>query len=416
MPNILKNNKLLIPYVTAAVIILFSLVVPVSCASRENTQPLYWQKLREDKGWVDSLNQYLDLAYVEASDIAAFISPSSATDLQPALYSTYSVFRILESIGAEILNQEKIIQYIDSLRNQNGAYIALTTNPYPLTEVNQALTVLIGLGGEPQSADVTADYILSCLYEDGTFLTNPGGAITLPEKDTSRRITLGTAAAVYSLKKLGQTDKIPQATQAVIRAEIDSKLAADTPYPDLTESVAWNILAAIEVLANIDPLLVTEHDREFVVFALNGLLDIPEMVEYVYLFPARANRLLDIAEITGLSVTDNTLDGIRNKLQEKVFPQQNHFGGFGPETTIEPLMTSENVILSQRLGLDYPDLAVLLIEIEKHWMGNGWSTFYENKIVSSSYIFTHYALEIARFSGFDRYDREKVSSYLRGAF
>jgi hypothetical protein len=374
-----------------------------------------WQNLREDEEWTQSLNQYLSLAYTEQGNIAAFTSLSPKS-LSPSLYTTYAIVRMFKSIGQSIENQDRIAKYIDSLMNEEGAYLdSLRPSFRPDYETMQAITVLSELGFQSQNTNLVIDYLLSLRYDDGTFLINPEEGVTSSETTKLERISLGTTSVVMSLIMLGYPDKIPQETKDFIAAAISSALGENGPFPTMTYDNNGSITNAIELLTRIDPNLVSERAREYIIYALSELVKMPV---HTYLFPATANRLLDIAELIGLyeATQNNVLEKIRVYLKEQVFPLQNRSGGFGSPETIEPLTTGENVILANRLGVEYPNFNKLMSVIDMHWVENGWAPFLEIQINNSSYIFTYYAIEVTKFSGFDDYDREKVARFLKGSY
>jgi hypothetical protein len=403
--------------ITRILVVLFFLVSIFfsTTACEKSTVPNYWQRLSEDETWIQTVNKFLGLAYVEMNDNAAF-TWRSINDLAPSLYSTYAVMKILKSSGVDIDKQDRIIEHIDNLRNVDGSY----SDPYqnikePANEIRQSLSVMTELGAQPKDIISTVDYLLSLQYEDGTFLTGSQAENSGLENTKLKRISRGTASVVLSLIMLGSADKIPQNTKEVIFMEVSSNLGESGPFPDLMDYDTWRITVAIEILAKMDPSLVTERAKEFIVYALTGLLDMPE---HTYLFASRANRLLDIADLTDVSEAyeKSVLDGLRHYLKEKIFPLQNSLGGFGPPNSIEPLTTSENVILANRLGVTCPNFNKLISEIEKHRVNNGWAVFFDTQINNSGYIFTRYALEIARFSGYDGYDKSKLEVFLRQSF
>jgi hypothetical protein len=405
-------NIIVIAILLASIILLSSGCGQSTPLANNNVPSSGWNKLYEDEEWVQSVNQYLSLAYVKMGDQAAFTALTS-DQLSTSLYATYSVIRMMKPLGINIEDRDNIIKFINLLKNQDGAYLeASQFNHVSANETMQAITVLNELGSQPEDIDKTVKYLLSLEYDDGTFLDNPGKEVPDIENTRLRRITLGTGSVIQSLVLLGQADKIPQKTKNSIIAEVNSALGEDLPFPDLNNLESWKIITAIELLAKIDPASVTPRAREYAKYALTWLVDMPADP---YVFPSRSNRLLDIISLIGLSRAEeeNIQEKLRVYLKDKIFPLENQSGGFGPSKAIEPLTTSEVLILANRLGVEVPDIDKIKLEINKHWVGNGWVNFYEFRINPINLMFTYYALEIAEFSGYDDYDTQKINRFLR---
>jgi hypothetical protein len=390
--------------ITILVIILLICIVllPYSCTNI--SIPAYWQKLGEDKGWMQKLNQFQSLTYVEETDRAAFGS-IIPRNLEPSLYTTYSIVRMLKGIGANIENKEQIAGFINSIRNQDGMYLdALNYNQHKSNETSQAIEVLSDLGVKPENIDATVKYLMSLAYGDGTFLQYKEGIITT-EESRIYRIIKGTGAVVTSLINLGQADKIPQNTKGVILDEINLELDKNEHF---NAGTTGSIIGAVKVLTLINPELVPDSAKNYISLALKEL---PSEADIS--FPGRAIYLLDIAHTLKLPEAEdgNIMDGLRTYLKDKIFPLQNLSGGYGPDETIEPLTTGDVVILADRLGIEYPDLSKLMTNIDNHRVDNGWAVFLVPSIGTINYVFTYYGIEIADFSGFE-YDKEKVNVFL----
>lgn len=398
--------------ITVNIVILVT--VAFSCGCRINTSSTGWQKAQEDKEWISRLNQFLDLSYIEKGDIAAFTGLSSG-NLNPSIYSTSAITTIIKTIGLEFQNSNQIIEFFDSTRNQNGAYYDSPGSRHPLMDTKQAITIFQNLDATPKEIDQTVNYLLSLQYDDGTFLTELETGISEWEQTRLSRITLGTAEVVSSLIMLGQKEKIPVETINALVAEIDSNLGDTGFFPDFNASKAWEITVAIELLVMVDPALILPRTKEFIVYQLNGLMG---MIPDAYLTSSLANRLLYIGDILELPEikADDMIDKLRAYLKDKIFPLQNSKGGFGFSELVDPLTTSEVILLSDKLEIQYPNLEKLVSELDRRWVGNGWAMFIDAQINSGSYISTYYALEIASFSGYDRYNPEKVIRFLKGGF
>ena len=408
-----RKGKVSILFIMTIVILCVSLLFPMAC--KKNTQPVYWRELYKDKEWISSINQYLGLVYREQSDIAAFTGITSEA-LTPSLYSTYNILGMLASINMEIGNRDKLEDFISSLKNADGAYLNPSSmNSHAADETYQAIKIFNMLGIQPKDRELTANYLLSLKCEDGTFISDPDSEINPYEQNKLVRISEGTYSVVKSLVMLGFSDKIPPETISAIVQEIYASLGDTGIYPSLKDIATWRITVAIELISIIDPSLVTERAKGFISYAFDEIANMPEDV---FSFSSRVNRLLDIAHMLQLpeGMQESIFQEIRIILKNKIFTQQNITGGFGPSDTIEPMTSSQVIVLTNRLGVKYPNLDKLLSEINKHWVGDGWTPFLIQNISDTSYIYTYYALEIAKFSGYYNYNKNKVENFLAQYF
>jgi len=410
-----KNLLFSISIFVALIFLAANILLPTSC--KNGTQPLYWQELYTDKQWIQQLNQYLALSYTENNDKAAF-SAINSNDLSPGFYSTCNIITILKSVGMKIENQNQIISYLNSTMNKQGAYVdptESTTYINPVDETREAIEIINELGGKPEDVDSTVNYLLSLEYKDGTFLVEPETQLSVMENTQLNRIVNGTYSVVDSLIMLGRQNQIPQETKDVLVSAVVSALPEGNPFPSLTDSNTWSVITAIQLLTKIDPSLVPERAKELISYALNEVINIPPDS---YIFTSSVNLLLDSAQSLNLAEANdkNILTGLRVDLNDKIFPLQNPSGGFGPSEIVEPLTTSDVVILANRLGVKYPNLNKLLSNIEEHRVDDGWTEFFEYTINNSNYLSTYYAIEIAKFSGYAGYDKKNVEKFLAGCF
>ncbi len=394
--------------------ITLSLIFPLAC--KQNAVPAFWQNLRQDEDWLKSVNQYLSLSYIERQDKAGF-TLLNQRNLAPVLYSTYYIMKILESNGTEIKNKNQIAEYVNSLLDEKGAFHDPLWNStkFITDETRRATSILAYLEIPPQNIDLTLDYLFSLQYGDGTFLLDAEEGMSSLEDTTLRRISYGTYQVVSSLIMLGQSNIIPEETVDTIVTEITDVLSEGNVFSEPYSGKAASIISAIELLARIDPELVTDKAREFITNQLEVIADMPADP---FLSSAKANKLLNIAQALQLpsGQDENILSRLRSYLKDDIFPMQNLTGGFGPSDTIEPMTTAENVILANRLGIEYPNLNRLLMELDKHWVGNGWTVFTIPSIDKDNYQISYYALEIANFSGFTGFNRDKLENFLEECF
>jgi hypothetical protein len=407
------KTKLRYPIIFLLIVIIVSSALP-ACSNRAPQSG--WADFREDTEWVASLNKYLSLVYVEEGDRAAFTT-RLVTEIAPSLYTTYAVIRLLKS-QESIENKTQIVKYINSLRNQEGAYVesyhSNIIDRAPL-ETKYALSILTDLNSVPEDSASTIKYLLSLQYDDGTFVLDKKDGITPLEDTRLKRIGQGTASVIKSLAMLEAKDKIPEETKNAIQDEVAHQLGTSGEYPDLLKGDSWGTVLAIQLLAITDPDLVTERARRFIADTLVNIVTLPADP---YLSPDRTNNLLDIAQTLGLPEANDPIvsDSLRTLLKEKLLPMQNITGGFGPSYSLDPLATSANIILAARLGVPFPNYLRLEAEIEKHWVGSGWTPFFETSLSNPHYKCTYWALETAAFSGFKGYNKDKINKFLRKGF
>ncbi len=382
------------------------MVVPTACAPAPPNPN--WQRLREDNEWMEDLSHWLDLVYVKRGDVAAFtmIAPHN---LDGSLHATYGVVQLLKSVGADVPDQARIADWIESLRDDRGAYVDpfYVSHSRPSYECWQAVETLRQLGRSPQDAEALVDYLLSLGYGDGTFMLGAEDG-WIPE-ETARERMNGTIYVVNTLAALGQTGRLPEATTSFLVSEIE-RLIGEESLPDAA-GTEGTIAAAIRLLAIIDPALVSGQARDFIARGLRTMASVPPGP---YLFTVRAETLLDAADLLGLPEAREreVIEALKSHFAEKILPQQNSTGGFGPSETIDPVMTKDYTILASRLGLTYPNRDKLLSEIESHWLGFGWATFLINQLDQDDLTSSYYGIEIARFAGFE-YDKERVANFIR---
>ena len=393
-----------------------ALALPAACNNKTDVQPVYWQNLAKDDQWVQNVRQYLALSYSADENIAAF-GRKTSKDFAPAFYSTYHVFNLLTAAGIKIENQSQIVDYLNSTRNQDGAYVDPSKSPHVATadETRQALTVITGLGFTPENIAATTSYLLSLQYDDGTFLENNENPPSAAESTRRSRIVKGTYSVVESLIMLGQADKIPEETKTAVADEITAALDISGASPSLTDNDTWTLITEINFLSVIDSTMVSERSRELISYAFNGMANLPADAFYV---TSGVNLLLDTAQLLHMPEANqaNILQSVGTYLKQQIFPLQNESGGFGPSGTIEPLTTGQVVILAKRLGLEYPNMEKLLFNVNTHFVDTGWTTFYIETINSSDYQSTYFCIEIAKFCGYDNYDKKKVEQFLAGCF
>lgn len=387
------------------------LALPMSCRGQPPDSSS--QRLRGDTQWMQDLSRLLDLCYVERGDFAAFTGATRDV-LGGSLHTTYAVVRLLRSVGVAIPNQANVSDWVASQRDARGVYV----DPFsvghfaPPNETREALEVLEVLGAVPKDVDVTARYLLSLEYNDGTFLLDAEKGPSRLEETALGRIGLGTSYVVDALLAAGLRDSIPQETKSILASEIARGLQADVS----SESAGHDeleIIPAVRALTRIDPGLVSDRAKDFVANELRTITSSPP--DGPYLFASLANDLMDVSDLLGLPDAHDpqVIETIKSYLLDKVLPRQNRTGGFGPSDTIDPMATSEIVILANRLGVAFPNLNKLLSEIGKHWLGFGWAAFTIEQLDSDNIRVSYYAAEIARFAGYE-YDKSKVTNFLTG--
>lgn len=384
--------------ITVILLLISSSLLSITCAKKT----VKLQEMRADKEWVQNINKYLSASYVEENDRAAFAWITSK-DMLPSLYTTFSIVKILKAIGVEIENRDQIAGFINSLKNPNGAYFDSFSTGHRSNETGEALTVLTELGIQPENVNETVKYLLSLEYKDGTFLVSQNG-ITAWDNTKEQRIDNGTGVVIHCLSMLGQTEKIPERAINIIADYVSLKLGESNQL----HGDDMRLIGAIRQITQIDPDLVTGRAREFISYQIKR---IPEVTDLLY--PSKALLLLDIASSLGISEAedDSILENMRSYLNKYIFPMQNLSGGFGPSNTIDPMTTGEVVMLAERLGMEYPNSDKLMLNINNHWVGDGWTRFLIHTINNVSVMTTYYAIEIANFSGF-AYDTSKVKRFL----
>ena len=397
----------------ALLIMIPSLLAIPGCSTEAPQTPRYWLELVADEQWRQNLTQWLTLSYIEEQDIAGF-SMLDTTSLAPSLYSTYAVVMILNTLGEGIEDGDRIADWVDSLKNEEGFYFdENSVGQLASRQTNMAITILTALNRSPKDAESTVDYLLSLQDEDGLFhVTHDNPELDEALTGTREGRINWSIWAVDSLLKLGQGEEALQKTRELLAEEIATMLPVGKPFPELSDmEQSGTILSAILTLAQIDSSLVPARARDFISESLG---QIPAMPADILRGIRHINKLLAAAELLELAELeeDRIHEEIKSYLETKIFPLQNLHGGFGPmDNNTEPSTTYEVVCMTQRLDLPYPNLQELLTDIGNHQVDDGWANFVVLNLEHKSQS-TFYALQIAEAINFTDYDQSKIATYL----
>ncbi len=252
-----------------SVILVAALLIASNLSSCRQDSPVrYWQTLLEDKDWVQNLNQWLGLSYIEEKDRAAFTMTMVGQSLSPDLYSSHSAIRMLKAIGRTIENRDQIGEWIHSLRKEDGSYDdpGLRTVK-PAKETEMAITVLSEVGVRPEHVESTVSFLLSLQADDGTFFRS-ADRDSPSDATKERRVAEGTQAVANTLLMLNLGDRIPQKTKEAVLADIVSTLGESGPFPSVLEQNLPRTAGIIALLARIDSSMVPQRAREFTAYAL----------------------------------------------------------------------------------------------------------------------------------------------------
>ena len=384
------------------------ILFPLGC--KNNVTNSYYRALLADEVWANNLKNLLALSYVEEPDRAAFVG-FATREILPTIHTTRDILRIYQTLGKSVENPEALIAFINSMQTNQGFFTDLLVNyrverPFPLYDTYLALDTLATLGTLPENPEMVIHYLLSLQIEDGTF---NGNRLSL---STTRlgRLSNDTALIVKSFMLMGKEECIPNHIANIVREEIINNLQPDKEFPTFEDEVTFRLVGLIELLALLSPEDIPESAKDFIKYLM---LNFHEMPVHLVIGVGMIENLMDIGITLRMpEIHDNeVLKSFREYIVNGIFSLQNTSGGFGPNRTIEPFTTANILVITCRLGLEYPNLNVLLKNIETHRLDNGWAKFVDCMVDASSCNFTYWAIQIGNLIGFTDYNPEKVRQY-----
>lgn len=358
--------------------------------------------LADREQWVENLKLRLRVSYRQDPSGASFGFVSRNTISQPSLYATRAVVGINAALGQPIENPERIRVWIESLRDQEGAYDDKHLKFSRLVQTYWAVKTLRNLGYAPNAPDKTIAFIRSLQDSDGLFHEDTSSAnSTLSQKLSS------TFFALNILRDLGVDLKRAsylESTQKILAQYLQTQIAAleegtfppaDAPFVSVVRDLAW-----------IDPLAVDPRFRSVIEHNLT-LVHITNDFRSQML----ALSFLDAGAQLGLEYPDTQIERLRQSLQATALPQLNQQTAITTEAgIIEPAMTLVLVQLLKRLAVPYPNQTTLQKQLAKYRIREGWIMF---TIPKADAGITYHALVIADSIGYTEFDALQVAKYLQ---
>lgn len=366
--------------------------------------------LLADHQWQSNLAFWLSIGYEENDTTASFASISPDFLRQPNLYTTYGMVGILTEMGEKVENPRAIAEWVDSLRNEQGAYNdsgPRDLNSYPLViETAWAVITLNNLGIPPHNPGQTVAFIRSLQRDDGLF--HPDTSIGGPEEEQA---LVATHYAIKALLTLGIDLAHASHLRGTQEALVDYLAAHPIgASPDLMARESRYFIEAAWSLAQIDPSAVPEEVRLSLQRALNKVPSLPGetlSIAHLDLLP----DILDIAESIGLPDAGIKPGPLERYVTDRVLPQLRAEGGYAfTPAASDPILTYKAVEFLRRMGVLFPYPEDVLQGVARYRIENGWITFVRPMPNPQS---TYYALAIAQQIGYDHYDPAKVGRYLR---
>jgi len=373
---------------------------PVYEADQNHSHPIPASvTLDGDPQWQKRLAFWLDVGYMETDEIAAFASISPDLLSQPNLYTTYGSVGILAELEEEIPNAHAIGAWINTLKEQRGAYDD-PLNELPLiVETYWAVATLHRLGIAPLNPEDTVAFVESLQRDDGFFAPDMslGGA-----EEEENLVATQFAIDTLLLLRTPSTDETLQKSAKALQEYLTFHL--DDVSPSLANRAFTQFVAAARALAMIDPSAVPEDVGPLLLSASGSLSSLPETA----LMPGFVNDLLDVIERIERSA--DIPAQLKRDVAARVLPSLDRSRGqaFSP-VSIDPVLTYEAIKLIERVDSSFLDSDDLLQGLARYRIEKGWITFV---IPDPNPQATYCALVIARQIGFDDYDAAKVGAYL----
>ena len=402
-PKTMTNHK----YNLLLVLLIISVIVGSGCQSPHEAAKVSVESgnldiVLDDPQWREQLAFWLDIGYTEGDVTASFASISPDILRQPNLYATYGAVGILTQLGEEVQNPQAIGMWVESLRNEQGAYDD-PLNEFPLiVETYWAVATLNRLGIAPHNSEETVAFIRSLQRDDGFFV--PDLSLGGPEEEQNLVATRFAINTLFALRTTLANEMLQKGAKA-LAAYLTSHLAGVSP--DLTNKKATYFIGAARSLAEIDPSIMPEDVQLFLQRAVDKVPSLPENP----LAAGFVNDLLDAVDLVELSEAETSPGSLSHYVTERVLPSLTIQGGYEfVPGSLDPILTYEAIKLVRRVGVSFPRSDDLLQNIGRYRIEDGWITFVVPRSNPQS---TYCALAIAQQIDYDRYDPAKVGAYLK---
>ena len=360
-----------------------------------------------DKGWIENLQRWIQISYVDYGDYAGFANVD-AEIIVPSLYATYPSSHILSILERTLDDTDSIINWIEGLYKESGYYDDQGTDAPLLIETYWALSTISILGGKINHREQIKSFVCKNLADNHDLVLH-----SKQEDLTHNDIINSTYFSIQILQLLKEDAKHACGMSTIqdilqyVRNYVDNNLTSTAPK--INEENAGIIITAIYIISSIDPDIIPDN-------AVYRLSNISSQIKYLpeeIISVPMLNNLLDALDVLGIH--NDTLDTqIKRFLENKIFPKQNIKGGFGSSVTIEPMMTMEVVKLAARVGIPYPHADILIENILRHRIREGWVNFF---LVDPSVDATFYALALtSRLGDMNSFDKDKIVRYLNFIF
>ena len=256
--------------------------------------------------------------------------------------------------------------------------------------------------------------------EDGLFYPEHEPVERHEDDDEATKRPVSTRQVIDTLFILGFQDiSILEKTTETVQEQLLSELAKSTNPAYFTENELYRIAHATYILARIDASSIPEEAQTFIGKALEiapALPDVPfgrGMGAFIALLDAA--EAIDSPQLKWETVQDN----LRGHMKE-AFSHQSAEGGLSisgyPSISITTAYRS--VYIATKLDVPYPNLDLLLKEIQMHEVKGGCLPIAGYTSFTVSYsprareaADTYYALQIASRIGFNDYNQDKIENF-----
>lgn len=352
--------------------------------------------------WQDNLAKWLELSYIQTTEIAGFSMYPSDFLEQPDLETTHAAIRIVCCFNKlEEQTADGIAQWVVSLLNEEGYY----TNPHGndinnsfsnIQYTEMAINTLNTLNIVPTSSK-TIDYLLSSQQNDGWF------AFGSSSIETTSSLIAATNSILLTLTDLGyyEWDKLER-THTTLKNYLNDRFAGDSSLNINAQETGRTILA-IWSLALINPDSVPYEAKQFIT---NCLRDIAKE-NFDVLMVDRIYNVLKAVNCMHLTIPEDIIGNLKILIATKIFPLQNNNGFIADLDSI-----SKIIWVASQINLPIPNSNKILDLLKSHKINGGWVPFGQMNL-NNKEQHTYYALELSRRVAYHNFDKSLIINYLK---
>jgi len=356
-----------------------------------------------------NLEQWLRLAYVETEYRAGFGDYPAELLKQPTLYSTSSAVAILLTLGVPIFDVESVVDWVETLRLENGLYDDPMEGAPILFETEWALATLRHLGATSAQAQRLQDTLLDMIESDG--LASP---VYDGEDPTFSARLHELWQIVRCLREMDVLQDM--SVRAALQLSLDRCLGLLDEQRTPGEWQPWSeddtsglVRTCTKIICAIDAAQLPSRFIDFLDQQLAAIAFAP--IDFTG--SGRICDVLDVAaEVHGwTTIPEYVAATIREYLTVNVQQSLGPLGAFGWTRSwgawIDPHMNVRYVELHQRVKQPYSNQQALLDAFDSARIEGGWVRMV---LCGPSQDYSYFGLSMARFIGSTAFSEEKLAA------